>query len=73
MKQSKARTRCPSCGRRTMDHVTRAIQTKVGRRSISVPDVNVEECASCGERLYDLAALQMIRRARETARSRKAA
>ena len=68
MTQSVSRVRCPSCGKLAMKLVTRTIRTKIGRRSISVPDVEVEECANCGERLYDLAALRTIRRAREPAR-----
>jgi YgiT-type zinc finger domain-containing protein len=56
-----------------MQLVSRTITAKVGRRRISVPDVEVEECAHCGERLYDLSALATIRRAREAARRRRAA
>jgi YgiT-type zinc finger domain-containing protein len=73
MKQTESRNRCPSCGKLAMKLVSRTIDTKVGRRTISVPDIEVEECANCGERLYDLAALQAIRRAREPTRRGSAA
>jgi YgiT-type zinc finger domain-containing protein len=73
MKQAVSRVRCPSCGKLAMKLVSRTIRTKVGRRSISVPDVEIEECANCGERLYDLGALRIIRRARQPARRGSAA
>ncbi len=73
MKQHRSRTRCPTCGHAAMERVSRTVTTKAGRRTISVPDVEVEECSHCGERLYDLPALATIRRARETARRRSAA
>jgi YgiT-type zinc finger domain-containing protein len=56
-----------------MKLVSRTIVTTVGRKKVSVPDVSVEECSHCGERLYDLAALALIRRARTAARRRSAA
>ena len=73
MTQPSSRVRCPSCGKLAMQRVSRSIRTKVGKRSISVPNVEIEECAHCGERLYDLRALSIIRRAREPARRGSAA
>jgi YgiT-type zinc finger domain-containing protein len=57
---------CPTCGRNRMERVSREITTRVGRRAITVSDVEVDECPKCGERLYDLAALRRIRQARGT-------
>ena len=73
MKQDASRLRCPTCGKLTMKRVSRTVQTTVGRKRISVPDIEVEECANCGERLYDLIALRRIRQAREPARRGSAA
>ena len=66
-------TRCPRCGRLSMKKVLRAIETKAGRKRMVVPDIEVEECQRCGERLYDLAALRKIRDARGPARGGRAA
>jgi YgiT-type zinc finger domain-containing protein len=63
MKSSPA-IRCPTCGRPGLRRVKRDLATKVGTRSLTVHDVEVEECPHCGERLYDLAALRRIRAAR---------
>ena len=73
MKRSPARVRCPTCGHLPMKPAVCVVRTKVGRRTISVPDVQVDECPKCGERLYDLAALTVIRKAREAARRGSAA
>jgi YgiT-type zinc finger domain-containing protein len=56
--------RCPTCGRRAVAPAVRAVSTHVGRREILVPGVAIEECSSCGERLYDLAALRTLATAR---------
>ena len=58
---------CPTCGEARMKRVTQSVETKVGRRKLTVPDVQLDECPGCGERLYDLAALRQIRAAREAA------
>lgn len=65
--------RCPTCGRPGMPRVYRSVTIKVGGVERVVPRVAVEECAHCGERLYDLAALDKIRRAKEVARRARAA
>jgi YgiT-type zinc finger domain-containing protein len=57
---------CPTCGRGRMERVSREINTRVGRKTITVSDVEVEECPKCSERLYDLAALRRIRQARRS-------
>jgi YgiT-type zinc finger domain-containing protein len=58
---------CPTCGAARMERVTQTVQTKVGRRKVTVPDVELDQCPRCGERLYDLAALRRIRAARDAA------
>jgi YgiT-type zinc finger domain-containing protein len=65
MKRSQSRIRCPTCGRPAMQRVSRTITTRLKRRTIRVPNVEVDECAHCGERLYDLAALAVLRQARQ--------
>ena len=73
MKHTQSRVRCPTCGHAALKHVSRTVATKVGKRSISVPNVAVDECSHCSKRLYDMAALGVTRKARETARHRSAA
>ena len=58
---------CPTCGEARMERVMQTVQTKVGRRKITVPDVELDLCPRCGERLYDLVALRQIRAARDPA------
>lgn len=57
---------CPTCGRGRMERVSREITTRMGRKTIIVSDVEVDECPKCSERLYDMAALRRIRQARGT-------
>ena len=57
---SKRGIRCPSCGAPGMRRVKCAVTTQRGRRSTVVKDVEVDECARCGERLYDLVALRRL-------------
>lgn len=66
-------TRCPTCGRLAMRKVVRSVETTAGGKRMVVPNIEVEECARCGERLYDLAALRKIRDARGPARRTRAA
>ena len=73
MTRSCLKIACPTCGRTTVCRVRRTVRVKVGRREIAVRQVEVEECSSCGERMYDLAALARIREARERARRTHAA
>ncbi len=56
---------CPTCGESRMERVKQSVQTRVGRRKVTVPDVEFELCPECGERLYDIAALRQIRAARD--------
>jgi YgiT-type zinc finger domain-containing protein len=65
--------RCPTCGQRALHRVLREVTTRAGRRTIKVGGVEVEECAQCGERLYDLAALRQIAAARKGRRRSTAA
>ncbi len=68
-----ARTRlpaCPTCGRRALRRQSCDVRTRVGRKILVVRGVEAEVCSACGERLYDLAALRQLRRARALARAR---
>jgi len=65
--------RCPTCGQLAMRRVVRSIETTVGGKRTEVPNIEVEECGACGERLYDLIALRKIREARGPARRTKVA
>ena len=58
---------CPTCGEARMQRVSQNVQTKAGRRKVTVPDVELDLCPKCGERLYDLLALRKIRAARDAA------
>lgn len=73
MSTTPRRLRCPKCGRLGMTRVVRSIEATAGRKRVVVPDVEVEECGFCGERLYDLSALRKIRAVRGPARRRRAA
>jgi len=55
-----ANSRCPTCGRTAMHRVVRDVTTRRTGKAIVVKDVEVEECAHCGERLYDLTALRRL-------------
>jgi YgiT-type zinc finger domain-containing protein len=56
--------RCPTCGRHSIQPKVATVITHVGRREVQVPDVALEECTACGERLYDLAAMRTLAAAR---------
>jgi YgiT-type zinc finger domain-containing protein len=64
MKRKGQASRCPTCGRLALRPKERTVSTRVGKREVKVPDIPVEECSICGERLYDLAALRRIAAAR---------
>ena len=64
---------CPTCGRLAMLPAVRAISTHAGDRKVRVAGVRLEECTSCGERLYDLAALRRLAAARTGTRRGHAA
>lgn len=59
-------SRCPTCGRAAMRHVTRDVATHRAGRVVLVKGVEVEECGHCGERLYDLVALRRLAEARRS-------
>jgi len=56
--------RCPTCGAAKMRRVRRSVETRSGKRCVVVPDIDVDECPKCGERLFDLEALDKIRESR---------
>ena len=73
MKPSSSPIRCPTCGARAMRRVQRDVETRVGKRTVVVKDVEVEECERCNERLYDLQALHRIADAKRGSWRRRAA
>lgn len=73
MKLRSVAVRCPTCGKGTLKHVLRDVETSAGRRRLVVRNVAIEECPECGERVYDLAALQKLRAVRRQARRPRAA
>ena len=67
---TKLGTRCPTCGRSAVHAAVRDVTTRRSGRPIVVKAVAIEECAHCGERLFDLAALRKLEEARRN-RSRR--
>ena len=65
--------RCPTCGAPRMRRVMRDVTTRTHDRPIVVPQVAIEECPRCGERLYDLASLRRLAEARRSGRPRRPA
>ncbi len=47
---------CPSCGGKRLRRQTVALTATVGNRKATVPDLEIEICPDCGERLFDLEA-----------------
>jgi YgiT-type zinc finger domain-containing protein len=68
-----AATHCPTCGRKAMRRVTRDITTRIGKREVIAEGISIDECGQCGERLFDLAALDQIRSARNASRKKRVA
>ena len=64
---------CPTCGLGVMRKVLRSVTTRAGHIEIVIPRIQVEECARCGERMYDIDALRRIRITRESRRRHHAA
>jgi YgiT-type zinc finger domain-containing protein len=56
-----------------MQMVVGSVETTVRGKRLLVPNIELEECPHCGERLYDLAALRKIRAARRPPRRKRAA
>lgn len=48
--------RCPTCGSRRIRRQTVAIVATVRGRKAEVPDLELEVCPECGEKLFDLEA-----------------
>jgi YgiT-type zinc finger domain-containing protein len=53
-------TECPTCGSKRIRRVVRTIKGVRGGRAYSVPGVAVDACPTCGEILFDHAAMQKI-------------
>jgi YgiT-type zinc finger domain-containing protein len=47
--------RCPTCGSRKIRRQTVVIKATVHGKKSEVPDLELEVCPDCGERLFDLA------------------
>jgi YgiT-type zinc finger domain-containing protein len=62
MKPTKRKTyKCPSCGvgRTRIQRIAHELVSKQGKRVV-IPDLDVEVCDHCGERVFDLAAVRQI-------------
>src|SRR2546430_2430081 len=53
--------KCPSCktGKTVIKKVNYQLKTKGGKKII-VPDLEIEECSNCGERIFSLEAARKI-------------
>ena len=58
-------TRCITCGQETLVVQNVDVKLRSGRR---LTGVEAEVCTSCGERFYDLDAMEQIDAARQTAK-----
>jgi len=48
--------RCPTCGSRRMRRQTVTVRATVRGKTAAVPDLELEVCPDCGEKLFDLEA-----------------
>jgi YgiT-type zinc finger domain-containing protein len=48
--------RCPTCGGRRMRRQTVTVKATVRGRTAEVPNLQLEVCPDCGEKLFDLEA-----------------
>jgi YgiT-type zinc finger domain-containing protein len=46
-------TRCPHCGSRDIRLVRKAFRARVGKRIMTIPDLECEVCADCKEEFFD--------------------
>ncbi len=51
---------CPSCGSKKIKHVRRNLIGKVMSHSYTVPNLDLYECLSCKEKIYDRRAMKKI-------------
>lgn len=59
---------CPECGERAVRWVTGDCKLLDG---VMVPDLERMQCSSCGENLFDLAAMRRIREVRESLETKR--
>lgn len=52
--------KCPTCGSRKIRVVCSDYKTTVQGRTVTVPDLEREECPNCGEVLFDCAAMERL-------------
>ncbi len=48
--------RCPTCGSRRIRRETVTVKATVRRKTAEVPNLQLEVCSDCGEKLFDLEA-----------------
>ena len=48
--------RCPTCGGRRISRQTVTLKVTVRGKKVEVPNLNLEVCPDCGEKLFDLEA-----------------
>ena len=48
--------RCPTCGSRKISRQTVTLKVTVRGKKAEVPNLNLEVCPECGEKLFDLEA-----------------
>jgi len=66
--------RCPTCGSRRIRRETVTVKATVRRKAAEVPNLQLEVCSDCGEKLFDLeASRRMEERFLPKRRSRSAA
>ncbi|MBI1850283.1 MAG: type II toxin-antitoxin system MqsA family antitoxin [Planctomycetes bacterium] len=53
-------TRCPTCGSRRIKLVRRDFKREFRGRAYTVPKLAFHECAACGEKVFDPAAVRRI-------------
>jgi YgiT-type zinc finger domain-containing protein len=53
-------TVCPNCGKKNLKKKRKAVTGTRQGKQYSAPDVEFYECADCGEKIYDPAAIRHI-------------
>jgi YgiT-type zinc finger domain-containing protein len=67
---------CPTCGSNRIRRVKRDIESKRAGQNFIAQDIEIEECANCGERLFSPESLEQIaaqRAERKRIRGRRSA
>jgi YgiT-type zinc finger domain-containing protein len=54
---------CPTCGHRRIGRKRTTLTLKVRGRTFRVPDIELEVCPDCGEKLFDLQASRQVEQA----------